>query len=94
MIAGELMANLVDAHIYGVIEDKDKPADETDRASQIKYVLETLDREFYEDKVTLEITKDIDSFEDLLSLTPDDFVLHGHRVNKSKYVNKRPTMAV
>jgi thymidylate synthase len=94
MVAGELMATLVDAHIYGGLDDVDKPVEDTNRASQIKYVLETLEREIYEDQVTLNITKELNTFEDLLALTPDDFVLDGHRVNKSKYINKRPTMAV
>lgn len=94
MIAGELMATLVDAHIYGTLEDLDKPEEEVHKSSQMKYVAETLEREFYEDKVTLEITKELETLEDILALEPKDFVLSGHRVNKAKYVNKRPQMAV
>jgi thymidylate synthase len=94
MVAGELSANLVDAHIYGSISDLEKHDDDVNPASQMKYVMETIDREIYDDKVTLEITKDLSSFEDLLALTPDDFVLHGHRVNTAKYLNKRPRMAI
>lgn len=94
MIAGELMATLVDAHIYGSLSDLDKPVEEVNEASQMKYVAETLEREIYEDPVTMEILKDISTLEDLLALTPDDFVLHNHKVNKAKYTNKRPKMAV
>ena len=94
MIAGEFFATLVDAHVYGALEDLNRPSEENDKASQMRYVMETLQRDLCSDNVHFEIKKELNSFEDLLSLTPDDFVLHGHNVNKTKYFEPRPQMAV
>lgn len=94
MIAGELLATLVDAHVYGSLPDLNRSTEENHEASQMRYVIETLQREWYDNKVKMEITKELNSLEDLLSLTPDDLVLHGHQVNKAKYKEPRPSMAV
>lgn len=95
MIAGELFCTLVDAHIYGEISDLNNATVDNNAASQIKYVAETLEREIYEEPVHIEITKDIQTFEDFLSLSMDDIQIgDNYKINRKEYVEPRPEMAV
>lgn len=94
MIAGEVIPMQVDAHIYGTIDDLYRLPDAINPASQIRYVQETLTRSINENPVKLTINKDIQSFDDLISLKFDDFALEGLVVNNKKYTEPRPVMAV
>jgi thymidylate synthase len=94
MIAGELVAMQVDAHLYGSNADLSRDSSQNNAASQMKYVAETLQREIFEQPVTLTINKSLESFEDFIGLEFEDLQLDGLQVNKTKYQEKRPTMAV
>jgi len=94
MIAGELFIMQVDAHIYGKVDDLYRDSAENHPASQIKYVAETLQRSIDESPIRLDINKDLNSLDDMLNLSFEDFTLSGLNVNKSKYTEKRPQMAV
>lgn len=94
MIAAELFIMQVDAHVYGKLDDLNRPSEENNKASQMKYIAETLQREIYMPPSELIITKDIQSFDDLIGLRYEDLKLEGLRVNKTPYVEKRPEMAV
>jgi thymidylate synthase len=94
MVAGELFIMQVDAHIYGKMDDLSRDTSENHEASQIKYVAETLGREINENPVKLHIKKDLQSLDDMLSLSFEDLSLEGLEVNKSKYKEPRPKMAV
>lgn len=94
MIAGELFIMQVDAHIYGKAEDMQHDSADNNPASQMKYVAETLQRDIDESPVTLSINKDLQSLDDMLSLSFEDLSLTGLNVNKTKYQEKRPQMAV
>ncbi len=76
---GVLSCLLVDAHIY---------------SNQIEYVKETLQRDFYEEPVTLSINKELGSLKDVLGLKFTDLALDGHKVNATPYRAARPPMAV
>ena len=75
---GKLKACITHAHIYH---------------NQIDYVKETLTRELGQ-QGTVEITKDIKTLDDLLSLEWEDVKVSGLVVNNKPYVNERPSMAV
>jgi thymidylate synthase len=94
MIAGELMTMQVDAHIYGKLGDVEKESADNNPASQIKYVVETLGRDINESPVTLSFKKPLTCFDDLVGLEFEDLILTGLEINKTKYVEKRPQMAV
>jgi len=95
MIPGEFLVTIVDGHIYGSIEDLHKETSENHPASQIKYVAETLSRDIYSDPVEIKITKNIMDLESLLSITMNDIQIgNNYKVNRSKYTEKRPLMAV
>lgn len=94
MIAGELTCMLADAHIYGLLEDLDRDCKDNNSASQMKFVKETLTREFFEDRVDVKLKKPINSFDDLINLQFTDFEFTGLKVNKEKYVALKPSMAV
>jgi thymidylate synthase len=76
---GLLSCLLIDAHLYG---------------SQVKYVEETLTREFSGDKPTITFNKPMKTVEDLRALTWKDIVIGEFQVNKTPYIEKRPKMAV
>jgi len=94
MIAGELVPMQVDAHIYGKLDDLNKPDHENHISSQMKYAIETLQREISEEPVQLTINKELNSLEDILSLQFSDFEFSPVKVNKTPYEAKHPTMAV
>lgn len=78
MEAGILTAMMVDAHLY---------------FNQIEYARETITRAIYEPP-QLAFKKEISSFDDFLSLTPDDVELQNYHVNSLPYAAERPQMAV
>jgi len=94
MIAGELVCNLTDAHLYGKPEDLQRPAEECREESQFHFTKEMLEREFSEEPVTLKFAKPLKTFEDFLSLTAEDFIFENYHPNLSKFKTKRPKMAV
>lgn len=94
MVAGELMTMQVDAHIYGKLDDLNNANEDNNPASQMKYIVETLGRDIIEKPVTLSFKKSLNTFDDLIGLTFEDILLEGLEVNKEKYIEKRPMMAV
>lgn len=94
MIAGELFVTQIDAHVYGKIDDLSRNTEDNHPASQMKYIAETLQRDISEEPVKLSINKDLNTLDDLLSLSFDDLSLSGLKVNKTKYTEPRPQMAV
>lgn len=75
---GRLSADMTNIHIYD---------------NQIEYVGEILERDYYSEPYhSIEITKDIKSMEDLLSLEWTDIQVKGHVVNKTPFKTPRPPM--
>jgi thymidylate synthase len=73
---------LIDAHIYS-----------GGYANQIPYAEEAVEREIYP-LPQINIKKDLNTMEDLLSLTIDDIEFVNYTPNKEKMVTPRPPMAV
>lgn len=73
---------LIDAHIYS-----------GGYANQIPYIEEAVGREI-NPLPTLKITKQLDSMDDLLSMTMENIEFFNYRPNKSKMQTPRPPMAV
>lgn len=78
MKVGKLSCDLTQIHIYN---------------NQLAYAYEMIYREF-EKAGEVEITKPLNSLEDLLQMTWDDVRVTGLEVNKSEFVTPRPEMAV
>ena len=77
MKLGCLVLDLSDTHIY---------------LNQIEYAKEMVGREFGKQGKVV-IKKDINSLEDMLSLTWEDIETPGLEVNKTKFKTPRPEMA-
>lgn len=77
-IPSSLTCVLEDAHIYH---------------NQLEYCEELIKRNFY-DSPTLEINKELNSLEDVLSLQWSDISIKNLNVNKAPFVAKKPPMAV
>ena len=78
MEVGVLSCDLADAHLY---------------LNQIDYATECGQREIFEPP-TLQWLKNIQTLDDILSLTMDDFELTNLVVNKSKFIAPKPSMAI
>lgn len=72
---------LIDAHIYS-----------GGYANQIPYMKEAVEREI-SPLPQLEITKDLNTIDDLLTMTMDDIKIHNYHPNKTPMKEKRPPMA-
>ena len=96
MVAGNLVCELTDVHIY---------------ANQIDYVKELLTRGHYcyvpywegnewvdsieeANKVTLTINKELNTLEDLVSIVWEDIVIDGLKVNKEPFKLEKPKVAI
>lgn len=94
MIAGELSCRLTDVHIYGKRADLGMSAT-PNKASQVRYVQETLSRPISASKTTLTFNKSLDTLDDLLALDFDrDLCITGYTPHLSEYATPRPSMAV
>lgn len=78
---GALSFPLVDAHIYS-----------GGYANQLPYVMEAVQRDF-SPLPQLEITKELNTLEDFLSMTMDDIRVLNYNPNKTPMKEKRPPMA-
>lgn len=61
-------------------------------ADQVAFVREIVERELF-DLPQVVITKELNTLEDLLSLTMDDFQVLNYKKNTKKMVTKRPAVA-
>lgn len=80
--AGGLTLMLVDAHIYA-----------GGYANQVPYMTEAAQREIFL-LPQLDITKELNTLDDLLNLEYDDLVIHNYRKNTTAMETPRPPMAV
>jgi thymidylate synthase len=75
---GALVTELWDIHLY---------------ENQVEYARELMTRD-YGKAGTVEITKDLNTFDDLLELEYTDFSTEGYEPNRKKFVTPRPAMAI
>lgn len=80
--AGSLTLNIVDAHIYS-----------SGYANQIPYMTEAVEREIFP-LPQVSLSRDIDTLDDLLSLTLDDVQIHNYKRNTLRMKTPRPPVAI
>lgn len=79
MDAGTLCINIDDAHIY---------------ENQVNWCRELLNRGISREEVKLNINKDLNTLDDLVSLKWGDLEIEGLEVNREPFENKHPDMAI
>lgn len=79
MDAGTLCINVDDIHIY---------------RNQLTWVRELLTRDIFLTSPKMEITKELKSLDDLVTLEWEDIVITGHSVNRDPFKTNKPEMAI